>query len=82
MSNRNRGRKIKNNSGLRLVQLGDQDMQMIDGNVCVFNPTNKEWIRMDELVWESFGNEPRNGREIIHIDGDPTNNAIDNLKLV
>ena len=52
-----------------------------DHHVYVFNEFSGKWVRVDELVWDSFGREPRNGRDIVHIDGDETNNAIDNLKL-
>lgn len=50
----------------------------------IFNHAAKnggEWIKMEDLMWNLFGNEPRNGREIIHIDGNLSNNAITNLKL-
>lgn len=55
-----------------------------NGKTYVFNPMGGKygtWVKVEDMMWEMFGNEPRNGREIIHIDGDLTNNAIDNLRL-
>ena len=52
-----------------------------NGYNIVYNDYSKEWTRVDELIWEMFGNEARNGREIIHIDGNLRNDAIFNLRL-
>jgi hypothetical protein len=40
--------------------------------------------RVHHLVWDTFGNEPRNGmiRQVDHIDNNKTNNNINNLRLV
>ena len=37
--------------------------------------------RVCELVWEAFNGEIPEGYEVAHIDGDKTNNRLDNLKL-
>ena len=40
--------------------------------------------RVHQLVWDCFGDKPRNGRtlQIDHISGDKTDNNIDNLQLL
>lgn len=77
--------EVTNNEGeeLLLIDYLFDEMYVLptNGRVYVFNPVAGKWIKVEDLAWECFGNEPRNGREIIHIDGDLTNNAIENLKL-
>lgn len=40
--------------------------------------------RVHLLVWDAFGNQPRNGRilQVDHIDNDKMNNSIENLRLL
>lgn len=52
-----------------------------DGYNIFFNEECGKWMRIDDMIWILFGNEDRNGREIIHIDGNIRNDAIFNLKL-
>ena len=52
-----------------------------DGYNIVFNEECNKWVRVDYLIWNMFGNEEINGRNIIHIDGNIRNDAIDNLRL-
>ena len=52
------------------------------GRNIVFNDHIHQWVRVDEIIWNYFGNEDLNGREIIHVDGNVRNDAIDNLRLV
>jgi len=44
----------------------------------------KRFIQISHLVWEHFGDRPRNGKilEIDHIDGNKQNNGIHNLQLL
>ena len=39
-------------------------------------------IKVHRLVWEAFGNKPRAGFDIDHIDNNPLNNNINNLQLL
>ena len=77
--------EVTNKEGeeLLLIEYLFYEMYVLPTNcrVYVFNPVSEKWIKVEEIAWEMFGDEPQNGRDIIHIDGDLTNNAIDNLKL-
>lgn len=67
---------------LRMEYLFETIYQLpTNGKTYIFNENVCEWIKMEDLMWQMFGKEPRNGKEIIHLDGDPANNAITNLAL-
>lgn len=45
--------------------------------------TKVKSVRVDELVWQTFhGRKLRMDETIEHIDGDKTNNKLENLKVV
>ena len=60
-----------------------------DGYTYIFNPNANKWIRVDKLVYVTFNSDEieekvKDGKtdddfDIIHIDGDKTNNRLDNL---
>lgn len=43
---------------------------------------NVKGIKAHRIIWKLFYGEDPAGKEIDHIDGDPTNNGIENLRLV
>lgn len=42
----------------------------------------KRDLKVCNLVWETFNGEIPTGYEVTHIDGDKSNNKLENLKLV
>lgn len=52
--------------------------------VCLRNSNSTRTTRIHHLVWDHFGDKPRNGRvlQVDHIDNNKQNNHIDNLQLL
>jgi len=52
--------------------------------VCLYQNNIQKTKRVHRLVWDAFGNKPRNGHsiQIDHIDNNKTNNHINNLHLM
>jgi len=52
--------------------------------VMLYNNSKYKAFKMATLVWDHFGDKPRNGRklQVDHIDEDKLNNKIDNLQLL
>lgn len=61
---------VKSGCGYKYVSLSKRD--------------ERESFRVHLLVWDAFGDRPRNGRvlQVDHIDNDKMNNHIDNLTLL
>lgn len=58
-----------------------------DGYTYLFNGLTGDWIRLDKLVYCTFNGSPEGTKSfddfnLIHVDGDKMNNALDNLRLV
>lgn len=53
-------------------------------NVCLYTNNKAKRLIIHTLVWDAFGDIPRNGRllQVDHINNDKTNNRIDNLQLL
>lgn len=57
-----------------------------DGYTYLFNGLTGDWIRLDKLVYCTFNEMPKGAEsfddfDLIHIDGNKMNNALDNLRL-
>jgi hypothetical protein len=52
--------------------------------VCLSKDNKRKTKRIHHLVWDTFGNQHRNGRKIVpdHIDENKLNNRFDNLQLL
>jgi len=46
---------------------------------CLLNQGSREWVAVATLVAETFLG-PRRGREVRHLDGDSSNDRVDNLE--
>lgn len=53
-------------------------------NVCLYINNKAKRLIVHTLVWDAFGDRPRNGRllQVDHIDNNKANNKIDNLQLL
>lgn len=53
-------------------------------HICLSRDKKKKYFSVHSLVWDAFGDSPRDGRklQVDHIDGDKTNNHINNLQLL
>ena len=54
-------------------------------SVSLSGPNGQKTFAVHRLVWDAYGDEPHQGgshRHIHHMDGDPTNNNIENLAYV
>lgn len=50
----------------------------------LYKNSQRKTVYVHHLVWDSFGDKPRNGRilQIDHIDNNPQNNCIQNLQVL
>ncbi len=51
------------------------------GRNIIYNDEIGIWARVDEIVWDMFGNKKRGDKEVFHIDGNIRNDSIKNLTL-
>ena len=85
-------RRIVNNSGYfnnkQMIVRGKILKQNLDTFGYPIVNLNKDkqrkTVKVHLLVWDAFGDKPRNGRQlqVDHIDNDKTNNRIENLQLL
>lgn len=77
--------KEKQHDGRRCLKITYIVEEMVqwpkNGKVYIFNDFATKWISMEELMWVTFNGKIPEGQEIRHLDGDLTNNRLDNLYL-